>query len=155
MTKKEYYKLVDDLIRYSDSYYKNNKSLISDKEFDILLKKAEAFEAEHPDWARPDSPTQGVGSDLDGAVSLEHTRPMLSLENTYNKEEVRAWFDKMTRHGVKATASPQGTSRASSSRGSPAETARSERTSPRISCSSRRSTESQSRSPERCAARSS
>jgi DNA ligase (NAD+) len=101
MTKKEYYKLVDDLIRYSDSYYKNNKSLISDKEFDILLKKAEAFEAEHPDWARPDSPTQGVGSDLDGAVSLEHTRPMLSLENTYNKEEVRAWFDKMTRHGVK------------------------------------------------------
>jgi DNA ligase (NAD+) len=101
MTKKEYYKLVDDLIRYSDSYYKQNKSLISDKEFDLLLKKAEAFEAEHPDWVRPDSPTQAVGSDLESSVSLEHTRPMLSLENTYNKEEVKAWFAKMVAHGAK------------------------------------------------------
>jgi DNA ligase (NAD+) len=101
MTKKEYNELVDDLIKYSDSYYKKNKSLISDKEFDLLLKKAEAAEAENPNWLRQDSPTQAVGSDLDKSESSGHTRPMLSLENTYNKDEVKAWYDKMIAHGAK------------------------------------------------------
>ena len=100
-TKKEYEKLIDDIIKYSDHYYKKNESLIPDKEFDTLMKRAEAIEAEHPDWTRKDSPTQKVGSDLDGANTLKHTRPMLSLENTYNKDEVKAWFEKMARHGAR------------------------------------------------------
>jgi DNA ligase (NAD+) len=104
MNKQEYDKIVDDLIRYSEYYYKESKSLISDKEFDILLKKAEAFERDNPNLIREDSPTQKVGSDVvkNQKVGIKHTRPMLSLENTYNKEELKEWCDKMHTFNVKS-----------------------------------------------------
>jgi DNA ligase (NAD+) len=95
MKKEEYEKLIEDLKKYSDAYYIHNTSLISDKEFDLLLKKAEKIESEHPEWKRPDSPTKRVGSDLNTSKILKHTRPMLSLENTYNKEELKEWYDKV------------------------------------------------------------
>jgi DNA ligase (NAD+) len=95
MDKKTYDALVDELIRYSDSYYKKNVSLISDKEFDIKLKEIEKIEKQHPEWIRSDSPANRVGSDLSAAKILKHTRPMLSLENTYNKEELKEWYEKV------------------------------------------------------------
>ena len=96
MDKQTYDKLIDDLIRYSDSYYKANISLVSDEQFDMMLKQAEKFESEHPELARLDSPTQTPGSDLDLSSSTNvHTNPMLSLENTYNEEDVAKWYQKM------------------------------------------------------------
>jgi len=106
MNKEEYNKLVDKLIEYSDAYYKENKSLIPDKEFDLLMKQLEEVEEElertNPDWIRTDSLTQKVGSDVITGKTLKHTRPMLSLENTYNKEEVKEWFDKVYKLGAKS-----------------------------------------------------
>lgn len=99
MTKEIYDKLIDDLIRYSDSYYNQSISLIDDREFDMLVKQAEAIEKVHPDWIRPDSPTWNVGASSEGKI--KHKRKMASLQNTYNEGEVKEWADKMlTDHGV-------------------------------------------------------
>jgi DNA ligase (NAD+) len=100
MTKEIYDKLIDDLIKYSDSYYNNHISLIDDREFDMLIKQAEAIESVHADWIRKDSPTQNVGSgSKDGKI--KHKRKMASLQNTYNEAEVREWATKMlSEYGV-------------------------------------------------------
>lgn len=96
MDRNIYNKLIDDLIRYSDAYYKDNISLISDQQFDMMIKQAEQIETEHPDWIRLDSPTRTPGSDLvDFSDDNVHQRPMLSLENTYNEEDVTKWYRKM------------------------------------------------------------
>ena len=102
MTRKEYDKLIEDLKVYSDAYYIEGQSLISDYEFDQLMKLAEKTEEEHPDWKREDSLTSKVGSDPRGVKVLKgHNRPMLSLQNTYNQDEVKKWFDEMIVAGVK------------------------------------------------------
>jgi DNA ligase (NAD+) len=99
MTKEIYDKLIDDLLRYSASYYNQNISLIDDREFDMLVKQAEAIEKVHPDWIRTDSPTWNVGMASEGKI--KHKRKMASLQNTYNEGEVKEWADKMlSEHGV-------------------------------------------------------
>lgn len=96
MDRETYNQLINDLIRFSDSYYKNNISLISDEQFDMMLKQAEQIEKEHPDWLRLDSPTLTPGSDITSLdKSNVHEHPMLSLENTYNEEDVTKWYLKM------------------------------------------------------------
>jgi DNA ligase (NAD+) len=73
-------------------YYVENDPLISDKEFDTLYKALENFEKDHPDHITPDSPTQrvakGLGSDFQ---KVRHLVPMLSLENSYNAEDLIEW----------------------------------------------------------------
>jgi DNA ligase (NAD+) len=101
MNKQYYDALIDKLIAYSNAYYQHHQSLISDKEFDLLLKEAQAIELEHPDWMRSDSPTFKVGSDLTQTFkTVKHQRQMLSLENTYNYEEVQKWVVKMQQSGA-------------------------------------------------------
>lgn len=92
-------KEIDDLRRelreYNHSYYVLNQPQISDKEFDMKMKKLEQLEAEHPECYDADSPTLKVGSDLQkGFVQVEHRYPMLSLGNTYSEGEVREWYIK-------------------------------------------------------------
>jgi DNA ligase (NAD+) len=78
-------------------YYVEHQPSISDREFDALLAELQALEAEHPELVTPDSPTQRVGSDLTaGFRTVEHVRPMLSLGNTYTREEV-VEFDRRVR----------------------------------------------------------
>ncbi|MDE6428832.1 MAG: NAD-dependent DNA ligase LigA, partial [Muribaculaceae bacterium] len=82
------------LNRHNKLYYVDNAPEISDREFDELMKELERLEALHPEFADPLSPTQRVGSDLNKAFeSIEHTRPMLSLANTYSIEEVDSWIN--------------------------------------------------------------
>jgi DNA ligase (NAD+) len=70
-------------------YYVENDPVISDQEFDLLLKELERVEADHPEWLTPSSPTQRVGETLTkGFSSVKHRIPMLSLANTYSKEEI-------------------------------------------------------------------
>ena len=96
MDQKTYNELVDQLIHYSESYYKANISLVSDEQFDMMLKQVEEIERLHPEWIRKDSPTLTPGSDLiDFSSSNTHEHPMLSLENTYNEEDVTKWYLKM------------------------------------------------------------
>lgn len=91
--KKRIEELSEQLHRHNHLYYVANAPEISDKEFDMLLKELEALEKEYPDLVDPLSPTQRVGSDLTGGFEhIVHERPMMSLSNTYNAEEVDDWF---------------------------------------------------------------
>ncbi len=65
---------------------------ISDFDFDKLVEQLKKLEAEHPDLITPDSPTQRVGGKpREGVVKVAHSSPMLSLDNTYSEDELRAW----------------------------------------------------------------
>lgn len=88
-------------IRYHEErYYIHNSPDISDEEFDRLLHELERLEAEHPDLVAPDSPTQRVaGRPAEGFPTVEHIAPMLSLDNAYNEDELRA-FDERVRRGI-------------------------------------------------------
>src|SRR4051794_8484342 len=86
--------------RHEERYYILNDPEISDAEFDTLLHELERLEAEHPELVTPDSPTQRVGGrTLEGFATVEHVVPMLSLDNAYNEEELRA-FDERVRKGA-------------------------------------------------------
>ena len=89
------------LIRHhEEQYYIHNTPEIADEAFDVLLHELEKLEGEHPELVTPDSPTQRVGGRLvDGFTSVEHKVPMLSLDNAYNDEELRA-FDERVRKGA-------------------------------------------------------
>jgi DNA ligase (NAD+) len=73
-------------------YYVLDRPEISDFEFDKLMQELQQLEAEHPALITPDSPTQRVGGKpREGFVKVRHSSPMLSLDNTYSEEELRAW----------------------------------------------------------------
>ena len=86
-------------------YYVDNAPILSDYEFDMLLKELEALEKEHPELATPDSPTRRVGSDLSRQPSAlrkefeqyPHRYPMLSLGNTYDIPEVEAFAERASK----------------------------------------------------------
>ena len=73
-------------------YYVLDQPEISDAEFDRLMGQLKDLEAEYPALVTPDSPTQRVGGKpREGFVKVPHSSPMLSLDNTYNEEELRNW----------------------------------------------------------------
>ena len=73
-------------------YYVLDQPAIGDAEFDVLMRQLKDLEAGHPDLITPDSPTQRVGGKpREGFVKVRHSSPMLSLDNTYSEEELRAW----------------------------------------------------------------
>jgi DNA ligase (NAD+) len=85
---------------HEERYYVLNDPEISDAEFDRLVEHLQALEREHPDLVTPDSPTQRVGGrPVEGFTSVEHQVPMLSLDNSYNEEELTA-FDERVRRTV-------------------------------------------------------
>ena len=78
--------------RHEYLYYVLDQPEISDAEFDKLMGQLKDLEAEHPSLITPDSPTQRVGGKpREGFVKVPHSSPMLSLDNTYNEEELRDW----------------------------------------------------------------
>ncbi|MCB0673751.1 MAG: NAD-dependent DNA ligase LigA [Saprospiraceae bacterium] len=89
--------LVGDVLRYHEwRYYVQNDPVISDYEYDQLYKQLESLEAAHPQWKQPDSPTQRVSSDLtDLFRTVVHLRPMLSLDNSYNAEDLRSFDEQV------------------------------------------------------------
>ncbi len=85
---------------HEERYYVHDAPEISDEHFDRLLHELERLEAEHPDLVAPDSPTQRVaGRPTEGFPTVEHLAQMLSLDNAYNEEELRA-FDERVRKGA-------------------------------------------------------
>jgi len=73
-------------------YYVLDDPEISDAKYDLLVNELKQLEKEHPDLVTPDSPTQRVGGrPREGFVKVEHSSPMLSLDNAYNEEELRDW----------------------------------------------------------------
>lgn len=87
-----------ELHEHNHRYYVENQPTISDMEFDALMHELQRLETAHPEMADQNSPTQRVGSDLGGEFrQVAHRYPMLSLSNTYNKQEVAEWYDSVKR----------------------------------------------------------
>ena len=85
---------------HEELYYVANQPDISDAEFDDLMRELLRLEQEHPTLVTPDSPTQRVsGRPSEGFESVRHAEPMLSLDNAYDEEELRA-FDERVRKGL-------------------------------------------------------
>jgi DNA ligase (NAD+) len=84
--------LVDEINRHRRAYYQENTVLISDAEYDKLMKELELLEAKHPELITGDSPTQSVGGNVNEAFApVEHLDRMWSLDNAFNKEDLEAW----------------------------------------------------------------
>ena len=91
-TEKKIESLREKLRHHEYLYYVLDQPEISDAEFDKLMQQLKDLEAEHPDLVTADSPTQRVGGKpREGFVKAAHSSPMLSLDNTYSEEELRAW----------------------------------------------------------------
>ena len=93
---------IDELRRqirhHEERYYVLNEPDIADAEFDALLKALEQLESENPDLVTTDSPTQRVGGRVAaGFATVQHAEPMLSLDNAYSEEELRAFDDRVRR----------------------------------------------------------
>ncbi|MBN2310647.1 MAG: NAD-dependent DNA ligase LigA [Candidatus Hydrogenedentes bacterium] len=94
------------IARHNRLYYVEAQPEIGDAEFDKLLKELEALEREYPDLVTADSPTQRVGGEpIAGFETVSHQVPMLSIDNTYSPEELRA-FDDRVKKGLEPADSP-------------------------------------------------
>ena len=87
-----------ELHEHNYRYYVQNQPSISDYDFDQLMHELQQLEAHHPEMADPNSPTQRVGSDLQSEFrQVAHKYPMLSLANTYSEQDVRDWYDAVSK----------------------------------------------------------
>jgi DNA ligase (NAD+) len=87
-----------ELERHNVLYYDENNPEISDSEYDNLVKELECLENENPLFVLPNSPTRKVSGFASSSFSqVEHQVPMLSLDNTYSKDEVVKWYDRITK----------------------------------------------------------
>lgn len=85
-----------ELHRHNYNYYVLNAPVISDKEFDDLMRQLQELEKEHPEFLDENSPTMRVGSDLNkNFTQVAHRYPMLSLGNTYSEAEVTDFYDRV------------------------------------------------------------
>lgn len=104
MTREEYEELKKVIDYHMKRYYDEDAPEISDYEYDQLMQKLKAAEREHPDWIGPDSPSQKIGGTALGkpsggkreaGVKVIHDVPMLSIEDVFTKEDVKAWVSKV------------------------------------------------------------
>ncbi|MBQ8062833.1 MAG: NAD-dependent DNA ligase LigA, partial [Clostridia bacterium] len=97
MTQLEYQALRNTIEYHMDRYYNQDAPEISDYEYDRLMQELKAAEAEHPEWVDPDSPSQKVGGTVkrEAGVKVTHTVPMLSIEDVFEPEAVRAFVEKV------------------------------------------------------------
>ncbi|MFF7100765.1 NAD-dependent DNA ligase LigA [Streptomyces nigra] len=96
--REEHAQLAEQIEEHRFRYYVKDAPVVSDAEFDRLLKRLEALEEKYPELRTPDSPTQKVaGSYETEFTAVEHRERMLSLDNTFNDEELAAWVDRIAR----------------------------------------------------------
>lgn len=90
--------LREELHVHNYNYYVLNAPVISDLEFDKLMRELQDLEALHPEYYDPNSPSVRVGSDLNkNFTQVEHKYPMLSLGNTYSQEEVTEFYERVSK----------------------------------------------------------
>ena len=95
---REIARLRDEIRYHEELYYVRDNPEISDAEYDAMLARLQKLEAEHPELQTPDSPTQRVGGrPAEGFDEYQHLRPMLSLDNSYNIEDLRAFDERCRR----------------------------------------------------------
>jgi DNA ligase (NAD+) len=87
-----------DIRHHEERYYVHADPEIADAEFDRLMRELEQLESDNPDLVTPDSPTQRVGGrPVEGFATVTHASPMLSLDNAYNEDELRAFDERVRR----------------------------------------------------------
>src|SRR4029077_16526608 len=85
-------RLREEIRRHEHLYYVLDAPELPDADFDLLMQQLKRLEAAHPELITPDSPPQRVGGKpREGFVKVQHSRPMLSLDNAYNEQELRDW----------------------------------------------------------------
>ncbi|MHC4836089.1 MAG: NAD-dependent DNA ligase LigA [Planctomycetota bacterium] len=90
--------LRDEIRRHDVLYYVHNAPHISDRQYDKLFAELKTLEADHPELITPDSPTQRVSEQpVDGFETVAHTVPMLSIDNTYNEDELRKFDERVVK----------------------------------------------------------
>lgn len=94
MTHSDYINAVGRANYYSHMYYVASAPVVSDADFDALVAQIEQYEQQHPEDILPDSPTQQVGSDLNGNGRIAHRAPMLSCQKAQDIEKVASWINK-------------------------------------------------------------
>jgi len=88
--------LVDEINRHRRAYYQENTILVSDAEYDALMKELELLEAKHPELITGDSPTQSVGGNVNEAFApVTHLDRMWSLDNAFSEEDLKAWANRV------------------------------------------------------------
>lgn len=94
----EYKELVRKLNYYSDQYYNNNQSVVSDAEYDSLYQKLVKFENDYPDFVDPMSPSRHVGANPKSKLKkVQHDQPMLSLENAFSFDDVKKFYNRLAK----------------------------------------------------------
>jgi DNA ligase (NAD+) len=94
----EILQLREEVLRHEELYYVHDRPEISDVEYDALVERLRALEEAHPEFQTPDSPTLRVGGrPAEGFAEYIHRRPMLSLDNSYNIEDLRAFDERCRR----------------------------------------------------------
>ena len=97
-TQQEIEQLREEVRKHEELYYVFDNPEISDVDYDKLLERLRKLEDQHPEFVTPDSPTQRVGGrPAEGFAEVVHRRPMLSLDNSYNIEELRAFDQRCQR----------------------------------------------------------
>jgi len=87
--------LTKEILSHNERYYKENNPIIPDQEYDSLLSELKSLEEQYPQWIQKNSPTKAIGSDLSNQFTkFKHEVPVLSLDNTYNTEELSDWIEK-------------------------------------------------------------
>src|SRR5438552_11951825 len=93
-------KLRAELERHNYLYFAEGKPAISDQQFDRLMRELVDLERQYPELITPDSPSQRVGGKpIEGFRTVQHAVRMMSIDNTYNESELRA-FDERVRRGL-------------------------------------------------------
>lgn len=88
--------LRDEIREHDRRYYVDAKPTISDREYDRLLEELKSLEAANPDLITADSPTQRVGGEpIEGFEQVAHARPMYSIDNSYDPDDLRKWADRL------------------------------------------------------------
>jgi len=87
--------LVDLINKHRAAYYQSNTSLVSDADYDKLMRELEQLEAKYPELITGDSPTQTVGGEASSTFApVEHLERMMSLDNVFSPEELNSWLEK-------------------------------------------------------------
>ena len=96
--------LRNQLHEHNRRYYIDDAPVISDYEFDMLLKELESLEAAHPEYADPNSPSVRVGGGITKSFNtVQHRYSMLSLSNSYSLEEIQEWITRVQKSAPEAT----------------------------------------------------
>ena len=87
--------LVDEINQHRSAYFQSNTSLISDADYDKLMRELEQLESKYPELITGDSPTQTVGGEASQTFApVEHLERMMSLDNVFSSEELDTWLEK-------------------------------------------------------------